>query len=277
MGFYRFCRGKIIKLIFPFRNMLFEMIIYILAGLGAGAVTGLIGLSAVNIVAPLLVIFLGLEAYVAIGLALGTDVFASASSSYVYWKEKRVDWRPAMIIVLFALIGIVLGSYFGAWLPSIYLSVLVGLGIAVMGFFLAKEGYTKKKKSPKMNPFVLKHKKFFIFFGSTVIGLIAGFFGGGGGLMILLLLMSVFKFKIHKAVGTSVLAMIFIAGFSSFFHYVNVPFSLVGLGVAGISGLIGGFYASKYANKLDEFTLKKNAGMIIVILGVGMVLKVLLV
>ncbi|MBC8435233.1 sulfite exporter TauE/SafE family protein [archaeon] len=253
--------------------MLGELIIFIVAGLGAGIFTGLIGLSAVNIVAPLLVIFLGFDAYVAIGLALGTDVFASMSASFVYWKKKQLEWKPALVIVAFALVGIFLGSFFGSWIPSVYLSIIVGLGIGVIGYRLAREGFLKKKKTPKVRPLFAKHKKLFIFLFSMLIGLIAGFFGGGGGLMILILLMSVFKFKIHKAIGTSVLAMTFIAFFSSLFHYINIPFSLTGLLVAGIAAIFGGFYASHYANKLDEFSLKKTAGTIITILGIGMVLK----
>jgi len=253
--------------------MIFELIIFLVAGLGAGLVTGLIGLSAVNIVAPLLVIFLKFDAYVAIGLALGTDVFASLTSSLVYWKKKNVDWKPALIIVAFALIGIFIGSFFGSWVPSNYLSILVGAGIGVIGFRLAKEGFLREKKKPKVRPSIAKHKKLFVFLFSMIIGLIAGFFGGGGGLMILILLISVFNFKIHKAIGTSVLAMTFIAFFSSMFHYINIPFSLVGLLIAGITAIFGGFYASHYANKLDEFSLKKIAGIIIVVLGVGMVLK----
>lgn len=253
--------------------MIFELVILILAGLGAGLVTGLIGLSAVNIVAPLLVIFLGFDTYIAIGLALGTDVFASLTSSLVYWKKKNVDWKPALIIVAFALIGIFIGSFFGSWVPSNYLAILVGAGIGFIGFNLAREGFLRKKKIPTSRPLLEKHRKLFIILFSMVIGLIAGFFGGGGGLMILILLMSVFKFKIHKAIGTSVLAMTFIAFFSSMFHYINIPFSLVGLLIAGIAAIFGGFYASHYANRLDEFSLKKIAGIIIVVLGIGLVLK----
>lgn len=253
---------------------MYELIILLLSGLGAGIVTGLIGLSAVNIVAPLLVIFLGYPIYVAVGLALGIDVFASFSSSLVYWKKGNVNWRPAAIIIFISLIGVFLGSYFGASVPSDYLTILVGLGISFIGFDLAKKGLLKKESSSiNANKFISKHKSFFIFLGSMIIGLIAGFFGGGGGLMILILLVSVFNFKIHKAIGTSVLAMIFIAFFGSLFHYINVPFSIPNLLLAGVVALVAGAITSTYANKLNEFSLKKISGIIIFILGLGMIIK----
>lgn len=251
-----------------------ELIILLLAGLGAGIVTGLMGLSAVNVVAPLLVVILGYDPYIAIGLGLGIDVFASASSSFVYWKKGNVDYKPALIIVLFALIGIFLGSYFGANFPSGYLTVLVGLGITVIGGNLTKKGVLKKENNLfKSRKFFHKNRKLILFLGSMLIGLIAGFFGGGGGLMILLLLIFVFNFKMHKAIGTSVLAMIFIAFFGSLFHYINVEFSLTSLLIAGVAALIGGFFTSIYANKLDEFSLKKIVGIIITLLGISMVIK----
>lgn len=159
---------------------MYELIILLLSGLGAGIVTGLIGLSAVNIVAPLLVIFLGYPIYVAIGLALGIDVFASFSSSVIYWKKGNVIWKPAAIIILFSLIGVFLGSFLGASFPSKYLTVLVGIGISFIGFNLTKKGLLKQETSLiKENNYISKHKSFFIFLGSLIIGLIAGFFGGG--------------------------------------------------------------------------------------------------
>jgi len=256
---------------------MYELIILLISGLGAGIVTGLIGLSAVNIVAPLLVIFLGYPIYIAVGLALGIDVFASFSSSIIYWKKGNVEWKPAGIIVLFALIGVFVGSYFGASVPSNYLTILIGLGIIFIGFDLFKKGLLKKETSAiGSNKFISKHKSFFIFLGSIIIGLISGLFGGGGGLMILVLLVSVFNFKIHKAIGTSVLAMIFVAFFGSLFHYINVPFSIPNLFIAGIVALFAGAITSTYANKLNEFALKKISGSIIFLLGIGMVIKALL-
>lgn len=91
--------------------------------------------------------------------------------------------------------------------------------------------------------------------------------------MILILLISIFKFKMHKAIGTSVLAMIFIAFFSSLFHYMNIPFSITHLLIAGITAFFAGAITSIYANKLNEFTLKKISGIIILLLGIGMVIK----
>ena len=54
-----------------------ELIVCIVAGLGAGLGTGLAGLSAAAVVSPMLITFLHMPAYQAIGIALASDVLAS--------------------------------------------------------------------------------------------------------------------------------------------------------------------------------------------------------
>ena len=57
------------------------ILIYIIAGLGAGIGTGLAGLSAAAVISPMLIAFLDFPAYEAVGIALASDVLASAVSS----------------------------------------------------------------------------------------------------------------------------------------------------------------------------------------------------
>ena len=48
------------------------------AGMGAGLGTGFAGMSAAAVITPMLVTFLGVEPYMAVGIALASDVLASA-------------------------------------------------------------------------------------------------------------------------------------------------------------------------------------------------------
>jgi hypothetical protein len=64
--------------------MLIEILVILLAGWGAGVVTGLIGASAVAVVTSSLVTFLGYSPYEAIGVSLATDVVASLTAAYTY-------------------------------------------------------------------------------------------------------------------------------------------------------------------------------------------------
>ena len=58
-----------------------KILICILAGAGAGIGTGIAGLSAAAVIAPMLITFLDVNAYEAVGIALASDVLASEAIS----------------------------------------------------------------------------------------------------------------------------------------------------------------------------------------------------
>ena len=70
------------------------LITCLIGGLGAGIGTGLAGLSAAAVISPMLITFLGMPAYQAVGIALASDVLASAVSAYTYGKNKNLDIKP---------------------------------------------------------------------------------------------------------------------------------------------------------------------------------------
>ena len=72
---------------------MFKLFICFIAGLGAGLGTGFAGMSAAAVISPMLITFLGLPAYEAVGIALASDVLASAVSAYTYGKNKNLDIR----------------------------------------------------------------------------------------------------------------------------------------------------------------------------------------
>lgn len=57
--------------------MIYKFMICFLAGIGAGLGTGFAGMSAAAVISPMLITFLGLPAYEAVGIALASDVLAS--------------------------------------------------------------------------------------------------------------------------------------------------------------------------------------------------------
>ena len=57
-------------------------LVCLFAGLGAGLGTGFAGMSAAAVISPMLIAFLDMEPYQAIGIALASDVLASAVSAY---------------------------------------------------------------------------------------------------------------------------------------------------------------------------------------------------
>ena len=117
---------------------LFTFLILVLAGIGAGAITGLVGASAVMFMAPLLIVVLKMDPYLAIGLSLSTDVVASLVAARIYYKNKNINLYPTLPILLSAFIGVTLGSYLSLSLPQANLSGLIGLGIVAILCYLVQ-------------------------------------------------------------------------------------------------------------------------------------------
>ena len=57
--------------------------------MGAGLGTGFAGMSAAVVISPILITFLHIPAYEAVGISLASDVLASAVSAYTYGKNKK--------------------------------------------------------------------------------------------------------------------------------------------------------------------------------------------
>ena len=95
-----------------------SIIVYIIAGLGAGVGTGLAGLSAAAVISPMLITFCGFDAYEAVGIALASDVLASAVSAYTYGKNKNLDIKNGLVMLASVLCFTMVGSWVASLVPN---------------------------------------------------------------------------------------------------------------------------------------------------------------
>ena len=96
--------------------MLIKIIVCLIAGAGAGFGTGLAGLSAAAVIAPMLITFLDVNAYEAVGIALASDVLASAASAYTYKKNHNIDIKNGLIMLVSVLVFTLAGNGDGSFL-----------------------------------------------------------------------------------------------------------------------------------------------------------------
>ena len=99
-------------------QILFTVLVTFFAGMGAGLGTGFAGMSAAAVISPMLITFLDMEPYMAVGIALASDVLASAVSAYTYGKNKNLDIRNGLIMMVSVLAFTVVGSYVANLVPS---------------------------------------------------------------------------------------------------------------------------------------------------------------
>ena len=248
-------------------HLLFTIIVTFFAGMGAGLGTGFAGMSAAAVISPILITFLGIDPYMAVGIALSSDVLASAVSAYTYGKNKNLDLKNGLIMMITVLIFTVVGSYISSLVPSatmgnfsVFMTFLLGIKFIVRPVMTTKEamqGVSAKKRAKQS-----------VICG-IIIGFICGFIGAGGGMMMLLILTSVLGYELKTAVGTSVFIMTFTAftGAVSHFAIGGLPDPAVWI-LCIIFTLIWARIAAVLANKATPKTLNRATGVILVVLGV---------
>ena len=220
------------------------------------------------VISPMLITFLHMEAYDAVGIALASDVLASAVSAYTYGKNKNLDIKNGTVMMLCVLLFTAIGSYVSSLVEaktmgtmSTLMTMFLGLRFIVRPVMTTKEGMeaalTKKQRIVRS------------VIGGCGIGFICGFIGAGGGMMMLLVLISVLGYELKTAVGTSVFIMTFTAFTGSVSHFA------IDKGVGDIQTLvlcivftfIWAQIAARIANKASAKTLNRITGVILILIG----------
>lgn len=252
-----------------------EIVVAVLSGLLAGFGTGFAGLSAAVFIAPMLSAFLGVDSFSSIGIALASDVLASAASAVTYHKHGNTDLKRSRVLFITVLAFAVLGSV------TSHLFTGIELGESVMGWWLiaatfilglkllffparSEGGFSKK---------ILLPESILMFLCGDYIGFVCGFQGTGGGLMLLFVLNILMGMEFKKAVGSSVFIMAFTALIGAVSHFTlrGIP-DLKLLFLCMLFTLIGAGVASGIANRIPSLLLKRITGGIMAVSGIAMII-----
>ena len=252
--------------------MLIKIIVCLIAGAGAGFGTGLAGLSAAAVIAPMLITFLDVNAYEAVGIALASDVLASAASAYTYKKNHNIDIKNGLIMLVSVLVFTLAGSYIASLLPqttmggfSMFMTLFAGLKFIVRPVMSAKESNQSRSKRKAAIQSVVC---------GAVVGLICGVVGAGGGMMMLLVLVSVLGYELKTAVGTSVFIMTFTALTGAASHFaigggISDPLILV---LCIVFTLIGAMLTARFANKASAKVMNRALGFGLAAMSIAMII-----
>lgn len=248
-------------------EILLTVLVAFFAGMGAGLGTGFAGMSAAAVISPMLITFLDIDPYMAVGIALSSDVLASAVSAYTYHKNKNLDIKNGLFMMASVLIFTVVGSYMASLVPSttmgsfsVFMTFLLGVKFIVRPVMTTKES---------MESISAKKRVLQSLLCGVLIGFICGFVGAGGGMMMLLILTSVLGYELKTAVGTSVFIMTFTAltGTLSHFAIGGTPDILTWI-LCVFFTLLWARIAAVFANKAQPKTLNRATGIVLVVLGI---------
>ena len=252
-------------------ELFIKIVVCFFAGMGAGLGTGFAGLSAAAVVSPMLITILHMNAFEAVGIALASDVLASAVSAYTYGKHKNLDVKNGLTMMITVLIFTVIGSWVSSLVPSTTMGTFSVFMTLILGIkFIVKPVMTTKESMEAVSP-----KKRFIqsIICGMGIGFICGFIGAGGGMMMLLILTSVMGYELKTAVGTSVFIMTFTAFTVAISHFAmgDKPNILI-LGLCVLFTFLWARIAALFANKAEPKVLNRVTGVVLAILGVAMII-----
>lgn len=247
--------------------------IYILAGLGAGIVTGLAGLSAAVVITPMLVSICGWLSYDAVTVALASDVLASLLTAYTYYKNKNIDIKRGLMVGFTALLGTIVGSYCGYLFSQSqpdglgYLSMLTTIFLGIK--FLTKPIQGGHDASDFDAQKDLRKKTALAMVCGLGIGWVCGFTGSGGGILMLTVFTLLIGYNLKVAVGTSTLIMTAVAFVGAVSHLsMGATLHPLPMAVVVLSCLFGAVVSARFANRCDMKRLNRIIGCVLMLLGV---------
>ena len=191
-----------------------------LTGIAVGFGQGLFGVGGSFIMVPVmfwLFTALGIAPDVAIKLAFGSSllvVFPTAiSGALAHTRKGAVWWKAGLILGVCGTIGALIGSTITSrFLSAAILKPVFGLVISLGALQMLAGRLPEVEDNPKERPLIWACLGF-----ST--GVFSGLLGIGGGLILVPVLVMGLKFKMHRAVGTS-LGMIVFTSFSGALGYL---------------------------------------------------------
>lgn len=248
-----------------------RILVCLLAGLGAGLGTGLAGISAAAVISPMLIAFLDIPAYQAVGIALASDVLASGVSAWTYYRNGNLDMRNGLIMMLTVLVFTLVGSWVSSLIPSQTMGGFSTVMTLLLGIkFLVRPVMTTRQAMASVS--AGKRAVQSIICG-MMIGFICGFVGAGGGMMMLLVLTSVLGYELKTAVGTSVFIMAFTAltGAASHFAIDGAPDPLVLLPCV-VFTLLFAQLGARLANRSTPERLNRMVGVVLTLLGAAILI-----
>ncbi len=226
------------------------------------------GIGAAIILIPILV-SLGIPVNTAKPVGLFYNTVSMAGASYNNIRNKRLDLKAGIPIIIFSFLFAILGAWVSEFIPS---RIILLLFIAFLLFSSGMYLFHKKKDEShyrRDNPYI---KLGLI---GSLAGLLSGLLGvGGGGIISPLMLMLGYHPKKIAAITAFVVPFSSFSAFVTYWIMGHVNWHIMWIASAGgLGGAILGTHVMH--NHLNQQTVKKILAVILLGMAVKMILKVM--
>ena len=226
------------------------------------------GVGAAIILIPILVSF-GFPINIAkpVGLFYNTISLTGASISNI--KNKRLDFKLGIPIIIFSFLFAIVGAYISIYIPKKIILVLFIAFLFFSGFMFLFYRKKQLENYRSNRPYVL------LSLIGAFAGLISGLLGiGGGGIISPLMLMLNFNPKKIATITAFVVPFSSFSGFLTYWTMGNVNWHI--LIIASIAGIMGASIGTIFLHKkLNPSTVKKILAIILLIMAVKLIFTIL--
>ena len=261
--------------------MIYEYIVVIIAALLAGVSTGLVGLSAATVMVPLLITFCPSfqgehGVFMAIAIALASDVLGSAITTWTYGKNKNIDLKRGLVLIISIISMCAVGSIAAYFVHQEVMGTFSLILCIAIGIRFIVKPEPKNQTQPSTESKISKWQFISSLVSGLIIGFGTGFFGSGGGMMMLILFTALLNYERKNAVGTSTFVMTFTALIAAVTHILMAPaivlecwpFLVISIAVATLFSYV----SAKFANKVNNKIVSYVTGFLLLILGIVLVI-----
>ena len=233
------------------------------------AVFSMLGLGGGLVYFPLL-FFLGFPVHIAISTSLLLNGLTTLSATLIYIKEKMVDLRVAIPLIISSGIGAPIGAYVTAYVDVRIILSSVAL-LLILGAFRMWFSMKPKEELKEIN---LLRKIFYSLVIGFSIGFIAGLLGIGGGIFIGPLLILMLKLPVKVSVATTAFIVVF-SSFTGFLaHYSIGHFDPTSALPVALCAFIGGQIGSRImVRKLSEVMIRRMFSILLLVIAIKLILK----
>lgn len=238
-------------------------VLYLITGLLAGVVGGLLGTGGCALIMPVIRFGFDFDPAIAVGTTLTAVVFTAGSGAIQHLRMKNVDKTTAMQVGISGVVGVIVGSIVFGYIKEYgdIIDLIIGIAFIIVSVRMLYEGLLGKTPPPPAGttmPGTVGSKSFL----GVSIGTLTGIIGLGGGYALVPSFLYFLRAPMKLAIGTSMAAFVWMAlvgaAFKIYQGVVNIPVAIT----LGVGALIGAIYGAKLVAKFKPNVLKALFGFL---------------
>ena len=187
-------------------------IFYLITGLFAGVVGGLLGTGGCALIMPVIRFGFHFDPAIAVGTTLTAVVFTAGSGAVQHLRMKNVDKKTAIQVGISGVVGVIIGSIIFGYIKQYgdVIDLIIGIAFIIVSVRMLYEGLLGKIPPPPSGatmPGTIASKSFL----GMSIGTLTGIIGLGGGYALVPSFLYFLRAPMKLAIGTSMAAFVWMA------------------------------------------------------------------